>query len=108
MALYVLNLNNGQPGLIGGNLADIRGIQFMPPIPVARPELTVFRTSTGIRVCTMTQSNQTYQLEFRTGLESTNAWASLGPAFSGTGVEICVTNPVSAKHQFYRMAVTRP
>ena len=108
MALYVLNLNDGLPSLIGGTLADIRGLAFIPPIPVARPELTVFTTPTGIRVCTMTQSNQTYQLEFRTGLESTNAWASLGPAFSGTGVEICVTNPVSAKHQFYRMAVTRP
>jgi hypothetical protein len=108
MALYILNVNDGVASLIGGTLADIRGLQFIPSIPVARPELSIFRTPTVIRVCTMTQGNQTYQLEYLTGLESTNAWARLGPAFSGTGAEICMTNPVSAKHQFYRLAVTGP
>lgn len=104
-ALYILNPSDGAPSLVGGNLADIRGLEF---IPKQAPKLTISRTANGVRVCTLTQNNKTYQLQYRAELGSTNTWANLGSAMPGTGAEICVTNNVSTGRQFYRLAVTTP
>jgi hypothetical protein len=102
-ALYIVNPSDGALSLIGGNLADIRGLEF---IPKQTPKLTISKTPNGVQLCTLTQNNRTYQLQYRSGLESTNTWANLGAAMPGTGGEICVTNIVNAGRQFYRLAVT--
>jgi hypothetical protein len=105
MALYIVNPTTGLLSLVGGTLADIRGLEFIPTQP---PKLTISRTANGVRVCTMTRSNKTYPLQYRADLGGAITWANLGAAIAVTGGEVCVTNNVGAGRQFYQLAVTTP
>jgi hypothetical protein len=99
-ALYAIDLSTGVLTLVGGNLPDIRGLEFVPPMS---PTLTIFGGSNSVRVCAMTQANKTYQFQYRTSI--TNIWENLGVAFVGTGAELCLTNDAGAGRSFYRVAV---
>lgn len=102
--LFTIDTTTGVPStIVATGLSDIRGMEFNTG-PVLH--LSIARVSNGVRICCLTETNKTYQLQFRQNADSTNAWTNLGPVTSGTGEEVCLTNNVNAGRRFYQMVAT--
>jgi len=60
----------------------------------------------GFQICWESSSNRVYQLQYRSAL-TTNLWADLGTAITGTGLPICAAQPTTEPQRFFRV-VTLP
>ena len=97
--LFTIDIATGVPTYVGGSLSDVRGMDFNTgPAFVLR----IGNVEPGARICWFTETNKTYQLQQRIGLGQTNFWVDVGPQYTGTGGEICVTNATDDMRQFYR------
>ncbi|MEO7678429.1 MAG: hypothetical protein ABIV39_16850 [Verrucomicrobiota bacterium] len=82
------------------------GVPFVTQFTYEPPPLATIRLS-QVEVCWNSQSNLTYQVQYRSDLTS-NLWSSLGNCIRSTGSRSCITDPivVGQPQRFYRVALT--
>jgi len=85
-----------------GNFADTPVHQFT----FAAPALATIRVS-QVEVCWNSQSNLTYQVQYRSDL-TTNLWTSLVDCIRSTNSTCCVNDPivVAQPQRLYRVVLT--
>jgi hypothetical protein len=85
----------------GVSLSYPHGLEFIPA-----PPLVTIRVS-QVEVCWNSQSNLTYQVQYRSGL-TTNLWTALGGCVRSTGAKSCISDPVvvGQPQRFYRVVLT--
>jgi hypothetical protein len=65
----------------------------------------IFTTPTNVILNASTATNWSYQLQFRAALDAASSWSDVGPAVSGTGGIVPLTDSSSATNftRFYRV-----
>jgi hypothetical protein len=88
---------------VSGTFSDIISVH---QLTFAAPAFVTIRTS-QTEVCWNSQSNVTYQVQFRSTLTA-NLWANLGDCIRATNSTTCVTDPVlvGAPQRFYQVVLT--
>lgn len=86
----------------GVSLSYPHGLEFILPPPL----LVTIRTS-QVEVCWNSESNLTYQVQYRSDL-TTNLWTSLVGCVRSTGSKSCLLDPVvvGQPQRFYRVVQT--
>jgi len=81
-------------------------VPFVTQFTFEPPPLVTIQVS-QVEVCWSSQSNLTYQVQYRSEL-TTNLWTSLGNCLQGTGSRICISDPVvvGQPQRFYRVVLT--
>jgi hypothetical protein len=79
------------------NIVRIDIERFVPPDPTL---LSI--EVADIRLCWNSQSNKTYQVQYRSEI-TTNLWTNLGPPQVGNGTTNCITDAVVSPRRFYQM-----
>jgi hypothetical protein len=85
---------NGSPNLFPALILDDVSVER------ATPHLSI--ECSVVRVCWESQTNQTYQLQYRSEL-TTNVWTDLGTPIQGNGGTNCTVRPVAEPPRFYRV-----
>jgi hypothetical protein len=99
--LFTIDTATGVPSAaIATGFSDIRGMEFNTG-PALR--LSIAAAGNNMSLCWLTRTNQSYQIQRRANLETTNAWENIGPLLPGTGGELCVTNQMNAARRFFRV-----
>ena len=93
----------------GGSSTATTGELLVPQVTqftFAPPPLVTIRAS-QVEVCWNSQSNLTYQVQYRSNL-TTNRWTSLGGCVQGSGAVKCINDPIvlGQPQRFYRVVLT--
>ena len=95
-------VTGAKTAVAGVSLNKPHGLEFTPP-----PPLLVTIRASQVEVCWNSQSNLTYQVQYRSDL-TTNLWTSLVGCVRSTGSKSCLSDPVvvGQPQRFYRVVLT--
>lgn len=107
---FIWDPSRTEPFRMPGTWNDVPDITTMDTIPICgvveitRPRLIIRRATSGIEIGWTSETNKTYQPEYRRSLASTSAWSALGPPAAGNGLTNYVIDPTSSMpERYYRV-----